>query len=120
MSVEAWRIVVEQPRHIGLRQRGRRIASPNEREAGPRALRIGGIGRERRIEGSSCGVKVAQLLPSFAKREPRRRPVWRPLERLLEQLRGGAPVAFVRRGFGVSEAPVGDEVARSERIARHG
>ena len=113
------RVVVEQPRDIGLRQRAGRVASPNEREPRRRALRIGGIGDERLAKGSSRRVEVAELLPRFAKREPRRRPVRRPLERLLEQLRRRAQVAVFRRGFGVGETALGDEVARGEGIARH-
>ena len=117
--VEARRVIVEQPRDIGLRQRDGRVASPNEREPGHRALRIGGIGDERFAKGLSRRVEVAELLPRFAKREPRGRPMGRALERLLEQLRRRAPVALFRRGFGVSETALGDEVARRERIARH-
>ena len=84
MRVEARRVVVEQPRDIGLRQRVGRLFSPHEGEPGRRSLRIGGIGDEAHAKGLSRGVEVAQFLPRFAKREPRRRPIRRALERLLE------------------------------------
>ena len=78
MLVEAPGIIVEQARDIGLRQRARRVPSPNERKSRPRALRVGGIGGERLAKGLSRGVEVAEFLPGFAKREPRRRPVSAP------------------------------------------
>ncbi len=84
MLVEARGIIVEQPRDIGRRQRAGHVSTPNEREPRHRALRVGGIGHERFMKGLSRGVEVAEFLPRFAKREPRRRPIWRPLERLLE------------------------------------
>ena len=87
MLVEARRVVVEEPRDIGPRQRGGRLGSPDQREPRHRALRVGGIGDERLTKGPSRGIEVAKLLPRFAKREPGRRPVWRALERLLEQVR---------------------------------
>src|ERR1700722_6281459 len=92
---------------------------PYEREPRRRALHIGGGGDKRFAKGLSSRFQVAELLPRFAKREPRARPMGRELERLLEQLRRSAEVAACRRGFGISETPVGDEVARCKRIARH-
>ena len=83
-AFEAPGIVVEQPRDIGLRQRAGRFSSSHEREPRRHALRIGRIGDEAHPKGLSRGVEVAQGLPRFAKREPRRRPIRRALERLLD------------------------------------
>jgi hypothetical protein len=120
MRVEPWRIIVEQPRDIGLRQDARRFASPSERKPRGRSLGVGRVGCQRRTECIGGAIGGAELFARFAEREPRRRPVGGALQRLLEYFRRRAPVAVVGGGLGVRKTAFGDEIAAGEGIVRHG
>src|SRR5271166_3485356 len=63
------RVVVEEPRDIGLGQGAWGLASPEQREPRPSALRVRWIGLERLAERARRAFGVAELFSSLAERE---------------------------------------------------
>lgn len=116
MPVEAWRVVVEQSRHVGARQIARRVAFAQQREPCRRALRVGWIGGETGAESGDGALALGELLFCLAERKQRRRPCGRALQRLFQHLGGGGPVTVFRRRARVSVAAIGDRVAADERV----
>ena len=88
MRFEARRVLIEEPRHIGRGKAAWRVAPPDERKSRRRPLRVGGVGAERGAKGLGRGVDIAEPGAGFAESEPRRRPVRRALEGLLEDIGG--------------------------------